>query len=497
MVRCTVPSRPAVFDRLAPRGVRWASTRTARTQSTGRPGSTSSRLRDQRLARLRATLEAVRPRRRAGLRLRQHPLHDLDAHRHVGGRQDDPVLAAGAGRRADRVGLRLRRQAPSALQPVAGLLERRTPTATRTVPHHGADRPQPRNPSGARAGISTLRGAINPAGRHGRLGGPEDQARAGALRAARRTGRRRRHRAPGARRPAERGDHRRRRPAGVPGGPADQDAATRSTCSPTRASMVDAAYENLYEFLRPGVRENECVGVVAKTLYDLGSEFVEGVNAISGERCAPHPHVFSDRIVRPGDPAFFDILHSYNGYRTCYYRTFAVGSASSAQRDAYTQLPRVHGPGDQPGAPRRDDGRHRVGLADGAGVRLPGRGGSVRPAVRPRCRPVDLGEADLLPAGLPRAPGGPRGGHGVRPRDVLAGRRTAGARPGSRRSSWSRPTAARSSRSSPPRTCSSAGQRYFAVGGPLPTLRDTQSHLNTAAGTGRLAPPAGDPMSAD
>ena len=102
------------------------------------------------------------------------------------------------------------------------------------------------------------------------------------------------------------------------------------------AAMVDAAYENLYEFLRPGVKENECVGLVAKTLYDLGSEHVEGVNAISGERCSPHPHVFSDRIIRPGDPAFFDILHSYNGYRTCSYRTFAVGSASAAQRDAYT-----------------------------------------------------------------------------------------------------------------------------------------------------------------
>ncbi len=103
------------------------------------------------------------------------------------------------------------------------------------------------------------------------------------------------------------------------------------------ASMVDAAYDELYRFLRPGVRENEAVGVVAKTLYDLGSEYVEGVNAISGERCSPHPHVFSDRLIRPGDPAFFDILHSFNGYRTCYYRTFAVGSASSAQRDAYTR----------------------------------------------------------------------------------------------------------------------------------------------------------------
>ena len=101
------------------------------------------------------------------------------------------------------------------------------------------------------------------------------------------------------------------------------------------ASMVDGAYQELYEFLRPGVRENECVGLVNKVLYDLGSEHVEGVNAISGGRCSPHPHVFSDRLIRPGDPAFFDILHSFNGYRTCYYRTFAVGSASRAQRDAY------------------------------------------------------------------------------------------------------------------------------------------------------------------
>jgi Xaa-Pro aminopeptidase len=101
------------------------------------------------------------------------------------------------------------------------------------------------------------------------------------------------------------------------------------------AAMVDAAYEDLYAFLRPGVRENECVGLVSKKLFDLGSEHVEGVNAISGERCSPHPHVFSDRLIRPGDPAFFDILHSYQGYRTCYYRTFAVGSASAGQRGAY------------------------------------------------------------------------------------------------------------------------------------------------------------------
>jgi Xaa-Pro aminopeptidase len=103
----------------------------------------------------------------------------------------------------------------------------------------------------------------------------------------------------------------------------------------TACMMVDAAYDELYRALRPGLRENECVGLVSKVLYDLGSEHVEGVNAISGERCSPHPHVYTDRALRPGDPAYFDILHSYNGYRTCYYRTFAVGSASQSQVDAY------------------------------------------------------------------------------------------------------------------------------------------------------------------
>jgi Xaa-Pro aminopeptidase len=103
----------------------------------------------------------------------------------------------------------------------------------------------------------------------------------------------------------------------------------------TACMMVDAAYEELYRAMRPGMRENECVGLVNKVLYDMGSEHVEGVNAISGERCNPHPHVYTDRALRPGDPAYFDILHSFMGYRTCYYRTFAVASASKPLVDAY------------------------------------------------------------------------------------------------------------------------------------------------------------------
>lgn len=103
------------------------------------------------------------------------------------------------------------------------------------------------------------------------------------------------------------------------------------------AAMVDGVYQNIVDVLKPGIRENEIVALANKRLYELGSDQVEAVNAISGERCNPHPHNFTDRIIRPGDQAFFDIIHSFNGYRTCYYRTFNVGSATQIQRDAYKQ----------------------------------------------------------------------------------------------------------------------------------------------------------------
>jgi Xaa-Pro dipeptidase len=103
------------------------------------------------------------------------------------------------------------------------------------------------------------------------------------------------------------------------------------------AAMGDGVYQDIFEALKPGVRENDIVALANKRLYEMGSDCVEAINAISGERCSPHPHNFTDRIIRPGDQAFFDIIHSFNGYRTCYYRTFGVGWATPAQRDAYAR----------------------------------------------------------------------------------------------------------------------------------------------------------------
>ena len=101
------------------------------------------------------------------------------------------------------------------------------------------------------------------------------------------------------------------------------------------AAMVDGVYQEIAEKLKPGVKESEIVALATMRLYLMGSDCVEAINAISGERCSPHPHNFTDRLIRPGDQAFFDIIHSYMGYKTCYYRTFSVGRATQPQLDAY------------------------------------------------------------------------------------------------------------------------------------------------------------------
>jgi len=101
------------------------------------------------------------------------------------------------------------------------------------------------------------------------------------------------------------------------------------------SAMVDGVYQDIAAELKPGVKESQIVALATKRLYEMGSDCVEAINAIAGERCSPHPHNFTDRLIRPGDQAYFDIIHSFIGYRTCYYRTFSVGKATPAQKDAY------------------------------------------------------------------------------------------------------------------------------------------------------------------
>ena len=101
------------------------------------------------------------------------------------------------------------------------------------------------------------------------------------------------------------------------------------------AAMVDATYLDIAKAIRPGAKESDLVAIANDKLYGMGSERVECVNSVAGPRGAPHSHTFSDRIIQPGDMIFLDIMHSFNGYHTCYYRTFICGLPNEAQKEAY------------------------------------------------------------------------------------------------------------------------------------------------------------------
>ena len=187
------------------------------------------------------------------------------------------------------------------------------------------------------------------------------------------------------------------------------------------AAMVDGVYQDIAEALKPGIKESQIVALAAGRLYEMGSDCVEAINSIAGERCSPHPHNFTDRLIRPGDQAFFDVIHSFIGYRTCYYRTFAVGRATAPQRTAYRKAREWMDNTIALLEARHGQRRGREGAAAGRGHRLLERDRRVRLELLPRLGArLARAAADLARHVVPRADRA-QGRHGVRGRDVLPG----------------------------------------------------------------------------
>ena len=103
----------------------------------------------------------------------------------------------------------------------------------------------------------------------------------------------------------------------------------------TSISIVEAAFWEVVNRTRPGVRESDIAGFMRETMYRLGAEEIQNINVISGDRAYPHPHDFSDRMLRMGDMLYIDVVSVFNGYKTCYYQTFVVGKPSAVQLDVY------------------------------------------------------------------------------------------------------------------------------------------------------------------
>ncbi len=103
----------------------------------------------------------------------------------------------------------------------------------------------------------------------------------------------------------------------------------------TSIAIVEAAFWEVVNTTKPGVRELDIAAMMRDVMYRYGAEEMQNINVISGNRSHPHPHDFSDRMLRIGDMLFIDVVSVFNGYKTCYYQTFCVGKPSQKQLDVY------------------------------------------------------------------------------------------------------------------------------------------------------------------
>ncbi len=107
-------------------------------------------------------------------------------------------------------------------------------------------------------------------------------------------------------------------------------------CLRIASAIGDAQFQTMKDMLKPGVRENEIMGTMHKTAYDLGGEVYSGMLVTSGPFSWPNSRYMTDRIIRPHDIVFADVYNTtYNGYHICYYRTFSVGKPPQQLVDVY------------------------------------------------------------------------------------------------------------------------------------------------------------------
>ena len=113
----------------------------------------------------------------------------------------------------------------------------------------------------------------------------------------------------------------------------DEVELMRITCQNS-----ESAFAAIVDAIRPGIRECDLVGIGIKALYQEGADHTEDLVCCSGFNTNPYGWSFSDKPLRPGDLVYIDVDgNSYQGYKSCVYRTFCCGKATPEQKDLYQE----------------------------------------------------------------------------------------------------------------------------------------------------------------
>ncbi len=193
-------------------------------------------------------------------------------------------------------------------------------------------------------------------------------------------------------------------------------------CMRMVGAIGDAAHWECMKFLKPGLTENKVTAHIMEFLYSIpGMEDVEDVIVSSGLNTWPNWRNFSDRIIKPGDIVFMDLAAlTWNGYKSCYYRTYCVGKEpTQEQKDYYaTALKWLYDSikAVKVGTTTREIAIE-VALGQGS-LGLRGRRSGCCQPVGPRTGPGAVRPAGDLAHLVARPPGRDPGRHGVRARDA-------------------------------------------------------------------------------
>jgi len=109
-------------------------------------------------------------------------------------------------------------------------------------------------------------------------------------------------------------------------------------CIKLACNAADAAFEDIRQAIRPGIRECDLQGIGMKRLYEMGCDEAQEFVVASGPRTNPMHIDFTDRAIGPNEPVIVDInAASYMGYKSCYYRTFFCGRVNEEQKAIYEE----------------------------------------------------------------------------------------------------------------------------------------------------------------
>jgi Xaa-Pro aminopeptidase len=111
-------------------------------------------------------------------------------------------------------------------------------------------------------------------------------------------------------------------------------------CFKMAAAIVDAAWYDVWQALRPGATDKDIMAAACKSLMEHGAEYPGLPVCFSG------PHTFErgpetvDRLILPGEIAYVDLFGvTFLGYQTCTYRTFKVGAKpTEKEKDWYKKV---------------------------------------------------------------------------------------------------------------------------------------------------------------